>query len=191
MRKDQPSERPQLVILNGPSSEQYRGIRCTPLWGCNRAYLDWPITHLVVIDRFAVANIRKDPPKCEEYWTRTNTLKLPLPPGWQEHHPPGIDSGTLAIEIAVQRGPVLVIGADGILGGSTQTRYHYEWHPNGSRPKVHERFRTTAITQAKQYPGRIQYVWHEPDPDLPVISHNQVQAQLGKYCEDIPWQNHQ
>lgn len=141
------------VIFNGKSSSHFINYNFDgPVFGCNFAYRDFPITHLYAVDRITVAHIVKDKPNCE-CWTKKSPL--PLPPGWQHATTPGIDSGSFALEQAYLRFPdeaVTVIGADGILGTDHTTRYEYTWR-NGHQPNqnTHERHKKTVIELLNHY----------------------------------------
>lgn len=181
-----PSEKkPALVILNGPSRDLIKGLCLTiPTVGCNWAWRDFDLTDCVVIDRMTVAAIRKHLPGAElpcRMWTRLSSLELP--PGWQQRPAPGIDSGSMAIDLALSlvTGPVLVVGADGMLGRDHSTAYEYRWHPQPPTPRIHQRHRSTVVELAKKNPHRILMVTDQPDPDLKTITLDQALQQLAKY----------
>lgn len=169
---------PIWVVLNGPSSQWLcRPPNSARLYGCNLAYRDWPITDLVCVDRMSVAQVRGDPEalKVRRFYTRTSALELP--PGWQAVDPPGIDSGSLAVQIALEQNPdqqILIIGADGIMLGQTKSRYQYRWHPRGPGPRIHLRHRQAMIAVHNRWPGRISVVWCGKDTEIPTISPEQI-----------------
>lgn len=138
--------------------------------GCNFAYRDWPVTDIVAIDRMTVAEIRREYPAAAPWqqWTKTSVLELP--PGWQQIPAPGIDSGSLAVSVALTRpGAVIIVGADGVMGGDHLTAYEYRWHKLPPKPQIHLRHRRTLVALARQNPGRIKVLWNTPDPDLETI----------------------
>lgn len=153
-----------------------------PLIGCNFAYRDFPITQLVSVDRMTVAAIRRElgdqPPwPC---WTKQSSLELP--PGWQHLPTPGIDSGSFAVWLALSQGhEVLVIGADGICGGSTVSSYHYSWHPPNPQRQIHRRHLQTLRNLTEQHPGQIKVVWDQEVQGLETVQINQALEILGKY----------
>ena len=173
-----------VVIYNGPSRLEWRGQQWPGrVIGCNFAYRDWPLTDCVSIDRMTVAAIRGElegrPLPCE-MWTRDSNLELP--PGWQQRAAPGIDSGSLAVSLALDLCvQVMVIGADGICGGSVDTAYEYRWHRHNSLRQIHQRHRRTLQELTKGHPGRISVVWPNPVEGLDIISREQAQQRLDKY----------
>ena len=154
------------VILNGPTASQFEGLNPHPLVGCNYAYKDWELDHCVAVDRLCVYNIRKDPhPDID--WITKDGVKIDTPPGWRLLKAPGVDSGTLAIEVGLEIADrVVVMGADGIMNGSNINRYYYHWHPKGTRAGRHGRFRKTAIELNTREPNRIWFAWDSQDPEL-------------------------
>lgn len=151
----------------------------SPVIGCNFAYKDWRLDYCVAVDRMCVHEIRKHPHPDINWITKKTSLELPQ--GWQSFPAPGVDSGTLAIELATTLGDqVLVIGADGILNGSAKTRYHYRWHPNGPKPGRHARFRKTAIELNIKYPEKIKFVYDGIDQELETVSTGEVLTRLNK-----------
>lgn len=145
------------------------------------AYGDWPLTHLVAIDRMTVARIRGEFPgemPGVELWTKQSSLELP--PGWRHRPAPGIDSGSLAVAVALEYpDPVIIIGADGVMGGATASAYDYPWHSRVKKPHIHQRHRSALVNLHKQHPGRIRVVWPLPDPDLETIPLEQAKLLLG------------
>ena len=181
-----------VVVYNGPSrlSFSLKGFQ-GPLIGCNFAYRDWPLTHCVAIDRMTVAAIRgeleRKPLPCE-FWTKETPLELP--PHWHHRPSPGIDSGSLAIQLALDLADkVLVIGADGICGGSTITAYQYPWHGTNPKRTAHHRHRVTCLSLSGLHPTRIQFAWPDPVEGLETIALAEAQTVINKYSnsEDSPW----
>ena len=69
-----------------------------------------------------------------------------MPEGWLEWQPPGIDSGSMALDLVLNLYPlatIWVIGADGVLELPSTTRYYYSWHPNGPSEHAKTRHRAT------------------------------------------------
>lgn len=134
-----------VLILNGDSSRAWDGAQFKfPLVGCNYLYRDYKLTHCVAIDRMTVAHMRDDADANCSYWTKTSPL--PLPEGWLEWQPPGIDSGSMALDLVLNLYPlaaIWVIGADGVLELPSTTRYYYSWHPNGPSEHAKTRHRAT------------------------------------------------
>lgn len=173
---------PALVIYNGPSQLEFRGIKLPDLViGCNMAYLDWSLTHCWAVDRMTVAKIVKDlgagPYDCE-FWTKRSVL--PLPPNWQHQDIPGIDSGSAAVNHSLQltSGPVYVIGADGVCGQETTTIYeqHYLWHGRGQKKNIHQRHKQSLAQLTKQHPGRIRVAWDQPVEGLEIIPKQELKS---------------
>lgn len=142
------------IIFNGPSSSQFIGYKLPgPVFGCNFAYKDFPVTDLFAVDRMAVHAIRKEAPECRNFYTKKTPLELP--PGWQHHNIPGIDSGSYAIEqacIQYPRHTKIIIGADGVLKLNSTTRYVYAWR-GGRQPqgRTHLQHRDTVIALTQKY----------------------------------------
>lgn len=144
-----------LVIYNGPSQKAWQGRVSSPVTvACNWAYLDWPCTDLVAADRLTVAAIVKaGQPQCR-LWTREGGLPLPL--GWSSSPSPGIDSGSLAVAIALTLAEeAVVIGADGVLGGDHSNLYQYPWHRSPPSERIHLRHRQALIKVTQENPGRV------------------------------------
>lgn len=157
-----------LVVYNGPSGCQYQGrLKADLVIGCNWAYRHWPVTDLVAIDRFTVSALRGDAAlPSVRLWTRRGPLELP--PGWRDLAAPGIDSGSLAVSVALELGAdtVTVIGADGVLGVDHSNIYHYPWHPQQPKRHIHTRHRRTLVELSRQHWGRIIVNSGKADPDL-------------------------
>lgn len=159
------------IILNGPSSKSWKGYRFKgPVFGCNYAYRDFPLTDLFAVDRICVHNIRIDPlyPGGINCYTKQSGLELP--PGWRQMPIPGIDSGSFALEQAFIRYPNhkhIVIGADGILEKNFETVYDYHFR-NGTqtRESVHKRYRKTVIELLELYQPNCVFISETPDPRL-------------------------
>lgn len=187
--------RPAVVIYNGPSREIWKAFSW-PGWviGCNFAYRDWPLTHCWAVDRMTVAAIRGElenqPLPCE-FWTKETVLELP--PQWYHRPTPGIDSGSAAIAQALDLTDreVIVIGADGVCGGNTNTAYHYPWHGNSTKRNIHHRHRQTVIELTKHNPGRIKLVWDQPVDQLEIVDVPSAKNILTKYTitEEPQWSN--
>lgn len=164
-------------MLNGPTSQQWRTHIRQPVIGCNFAYRDWPIHTLVAVDRMTVRAIRQDigdqPPwPC---WTKLSSLDLP--PGWQHRSAPGIDSGSMAMSIALDLAQkIIVIGADTVTGTSTETVYSnlYTWHARNPRRRIHQRHRRTIIDLVRQNPGRFLFVTDEACEDIETVGFEQA-----------------
>lgn len=171
-----------VAIYNGPSREAFKGLKLScPVIGCNFAYRDFAITDCVAVDRMAVAAIRSEhagvpyPFRC---WTKRSSL--PLPDGWQDFVAPGIDSGSMAVALALSLSEqVIVIGCDGVMGGSTDSAYDYRWHRNHKNPRIHIRHGNHLQQLIKDNPGRIHLVWPGNQPEM--ISQDQALRLLGKY----------
>lgn len=185
MPKDQ--QAPAVVIYNGPSQVVWRGFRFPGLvWGCNFAYKHFDLDYCWAVDRMTVAAIRGDlerkPYPCE-FWTKETSLELP--PQWQHRHTPGIDSGSAAVNHAldVYSGPILIIGADGVCGGHCETLYQnlYPWHANGSKANIHQRHRQTLYELNQKYPGRLRVVWDHAVDGLETMTVDVAKSFLNKY----------
>jgi hypothetical protein len=114
-----------------------------------------------------------------QQWTKTSPLELPR--GWHEIPAPGIDSGSLAVSLALTRpGTVIVIGADGVMGGDHTTEYHYRWHQHPPKQKIHQRHRRSLVELARKNPDRIKIQWNTPDPDLETIDAINMQSWLNQ-----------
>lgn len=159
------------TILNGPSSQQWRNYKFKgPVFGCNYAYRDFPITDLFVADRICVHNVRIDPLFPGGIHCYTKQSPLELPPGWRQQTMPGIDSGTFAIEQAFVRYPNhkhVIIGADGLLEQNYETVYDYHFR-NGAttRESVHKRYRKTVLEILDLY--RTEYVFISDTTDTEI-----------------------
>lgn len=175
---------PATVIFNGPSRLMWQGYQF-PGWvfGCNYAYRDWPLTHCWAVDRMTVAQIRGElegkPLPCE-FWTKESSLELP--PDWHHRPTPGIDSGSAAVAHALEltSAEIIVIGADGILGGSNETAYKFAWHPQGPTAKTHLRHREYTLTLQQRNP-RILLVSELPHSDFKTISKLEAMTLFNKY----------
>lgn len=153
------------MILNGPSSAWARSQTLSArLWVCNQAYQAWPATDCVCIDRPTVRWVTEQGLKPHiRYWTKQQTN---TPPGWQVvEHTPGVDSGTLAIELALAHDHwVEVWGADGIMGGTINTEYTNTWHPRGPTERSRRLHQIAAGKLVKKYGDRIIWRWPTPIP---------------------------
>lgn len=148
------------MILNGASrlwlrAKEVRGR----VWVCNLGVLDWPATDCVCIDRPMVKYLTEqglDPQV--RYWTKTHPTPFD---GWQVVQPvPGVDSGTMSIELALRYDhSVEVWGADGILGGALATAYQYSWHPRGPTERSRRLHQIAAGKLVKKYADRIIWRW--------------------------------
>ena len=175
---------PATVIYNGPSRESWRDYLFPGyVLGCNYAYRDFALTHCWAVDRMTVAHIRgeleRKPLPCE-FWTRESVLELP--PDWNHMKTPGIDSGSAAIAHALEltTEEVIVIGADGVLGGSNLTAYTFPWHPAGPNPKTHLRHSEYILTLQQRNP-RILIVSDIDNPQFKTISKSQALEVFNKY----------
>jgi len=175
---------PATVIYNGPSRESWRGyVFPGYVLGCNYAYRDFALTHCWAVDRMTVAHIRGEleykPLPCE-FWTRESVLELP--PDWQHMKTPGIDSGSAAIAHALEltSAEVIVVGADGVLGGSNDTAYTFPWHPAGPNPKTHLRHSEYILTLQQRNP-RILIVSDIVNPQFKTISKLEALQVFNKY----------
>lgn len=186
---------PAVVIYNGPSRLAWRGFSWPGyVLGCNFAYRDWPLTHCWAVDRMTVAAIRGElenkPLPCE-FWTKETVLELP--PQWQHRPTPGIDSGSAAIAhaLTLTDREVIVIGADGVCGGDTNTAYQYPWHGKNTKRTIHHRHRATMQELTKLNPGRIKIVWPQAVDCLETIDFDQALSIITKYTdnEDPEWSN--
>jgi hypothetical protein len=138
-----------------------------------------------------VAHIRGDPlydQQTCEFWTRESSLELP--PRWQHRPVPGIDTGSAAVShaLTVVRGWVIVIGADGVCGGDTETLYHnhYVWHGRGSKKGIHQRHRQSLLELNQRWPGRLKIVTDRPQEGLDTLSVTAVSSLLDKYRDEAP-----
>lgn len=180
-----------IVILNGPSRLSWTDhtFHADTIVGCNWAFKDWPLTDCACVDKTMVTAINEyfngSARPCE-FWTKNHPQALP---DWHHRSIPGIDSGSYAIEIALLRNqnPVLVIGADGILGGEHQTAYHYPWENKEPTARVHAIHRQSVVKLNRQHPNRLTFVWPQLDPDLKTQPFDQAKMLLAKYSipEDL------
>lgn len=173
------------MIFNGPSRQEFRDYEFSGwVLGCNYAYRDWPLTHCWAVDRMTVAHIRGELEgrtlPCE-FWTKETSLELPQE--WHHRPTPGIDSGTAAVAhaLTLTSGPVIVIGSDGLLGGSHETAYQFPWHPGTPTEKAHRRHRETLEMLVRQNPHRIFLVWPHPSEQFKTISKSQAIELANKY----------
>lgn len=174
-----------VVILNGPSRLGWTDYTFTQekILGCNWAFRDWPLTDCACVDKTMVRAVDEyfngSQRPCE-FWTKNH----PAPyPGWRSQSIPGIDSGSYAIELALQhtRFKVLVIGADGILGGEHQTAYTYSWQTKPPNERIHQIHRQTVVKLNSQYPDRLRFVWPQLDSQLKTLPIDQAKMQITKY----------
>lgn len=175
---------PATVIFNGPSRESWRDYQFPGyVLGCNYAYRDFQLTHCWAVDRMTVAHIRGElenkPLPCK-FWTKESSLELP--PDWHHRPTPGIDSGSAAVAHALEltSAEVIVIGADGILGGSNETAYTFPWHPQGPTAKTHLRHREYTLTLQQRNP-RILLVSEQAHSDFKTISKLEAMTLFNKY----------
>jgi len=181
---DTKTRTPATVIYNGPSRESWRDYHFPGyVLGCNYAYRDFRLTHCWAVDRMTVAHIRGElenkPLPCE-FWTRESVLELP--PDWNHMKTPGIDSGSAAVAHALEltSAEVIVIGADGVLGGSNDTAYTFPWHPNGPNEKTHRRHSEYILTLQQRNP-RILIVSDIHNPQFKTISKLEALEVFNKY----------
>lgn len=150
------------------------------------AWRDWRLDECVAVDRMTVAEIRgqlEGQPQPCRFWTKESSLELP--PGWQHMPAPGIDSGSFAVARALLRpDPVIVIGADGIMGGEHSTEYAYRWHPRGPTESIHLRHRLALQALVQNYPGRVTVCWPDRDNDFVTLHPNEVFELLNKYRKE-------
>ena len=177
-------EQAALVRYNGDHSRAYRGLRWSNLsWACNWGFRDHPVDYCWAVDRWSVADIvkdHKDRYPCE-MWTRES--RLPLPASWQHRPIPGIDSGSAAVKHAldITEGPVVIIGADGVCGGSRTTVYDYPWHRHSRQKEtIHRRHAQTLRLLDQQHPGRIILVWDQPVEGFTTLAYQE----FDKYWHD-------
>lgn len=178
------SQTPAVVIYNGPSRLLWRDFPFPGVViGCNFAYRDWPITDCVAIDRMTVAAIRGELENSEikfNLWTKLSNLELP--PGWQHRSSPGIDSGSMAVSLALDLSDlVIVIGADGVCGGDTSTAYEYRWHGENKKRTIHQRHRQTLVELTRNHPDRITVIWDQPIEGLDCRTVDWAKTEFGKY----------
>jgi len=151
------------VILNGPSNHLMRGFDFADsiVFGCNYSYRDWPLTHLVCADVRMAEAVDKE---TRHFFNRYTKLPKYKNRGWQVEAIPGNDSGSYAINLALDLfdDPVIVIGADGLLGGDHTTVYTYPWRPLGPRPKVYDSFRPSVFKAIANREDRIVFLTNEP-----------------------------
>lgn len=165
-----------LVVYNGPSQKALHTQFTAPvIVACNWGYLDWPCTDLVAADRLTVAAIvKRGQPQCRLY---TRESSLPLPEGWQSRPSPGIDSGSLAVQVALElASQVLVIGADGVTGLDHSTVYSYPWHRSPPSQRIHLRHRQALIAVSQSHPGRVKVLSDQHIDGLDCRVYDQVQA---------------
>ena len=157
------------IIFNGPSSKQWQGFNFDgPVFGCNFAYKDFPCTDVFAVDRVTVAHIRSNQPSNVYFCTKKTGLELPL--NWHDLEPPGIDSGSFALEQAFVRYPqrhAVIIGADGILMQDHNTNYDYPWR-RGQQPtqNSHQTHRNTVLGLIEKYKPNYVFISNQPDPQL-------------------------
>lgn len=162
---------PAWVILNGPSRLQFIDHQFPEVViGCNWAWRDWPLTDCVCIDRKMVDAIDQHFGGAErpcQFWTKSWPN---LSGHWQTFPAPGIDSGTMAVSLALKRAKqVRVIGADGIMGGDRSTAYHYDWERTPKTDRAQRLHRTALIKLIRENPGRIQVFCLNEDPEIPTF----------------------
>jgi hypothetical protein len=130
-----------------------------------------------------VAHIRGElenkPLPCE-FWTKETPLELP--PEWHHRPTPGIDSGSAAIAhaLTLTTAEIIVIGADGVLGGSNETAYTFPWHPDGPTAKTHRRHSEYILT-LQQRNDRILIVSDLENSQFKTISKHQALEVFNKY----------
>ncbi len=172
-----------MVIYNGPSRKIIQDLSLTiPLIGCNFAYRDFEITDCVAIDRMTVSAIRSELGGHYTFRCWTKPSSLPLPDGWREFENPGIDSGSLAVNLALRHSHrVMVVGCDGIMRGSTESAYEYRWHSTHRTKNIHLKHRSALVNLTKKHGDRILCVWPEVQNDLNTCDFDQALDQLSKY----------
>lgn len=162
-----------LVILNGPSRQGFLQRLGSELRiGCNYADLDSDLDHCVVIDRMTVVSMIDRLKDSVTYWVRKDPLPLPPRGTWRSFPAPGIDSGSLAVRIALElvTGPVYVVGADGVLLQDHRTQFEYSHRRLPPTRQIHQRHRQTYQDINKEFPGRIMFFSPRPDPDFETCS---------------------
>lgn len=170
------------IIFNGPSNRQWISHRFKgPVFGCNYAYRDFPVTDLFVADRMCVHSVRKDPLRPDGIHCYTKQSPLELPPGWRQKPTPGIDSGSFALEQAFVRYPKhqhIIIGADGILLQNHESVYEYQFR-NGMSPREipHKRHRKTVLELLELYQPNYAFVSDEQDPEIKTITYDTFRKQ--------------
>lgn len=161
-----------VVLGNAPSSSRWKGLKHTPLLGCNLACFDWDLTHCIVIDKITVQEIlKRNYQGTTKFWTKKTPLEVPR--GWNKYPAPGIDSGSLAIKMALEFYPshkIVCVGFDGVLGGSNLNRYTYSYRGT-TKSSTHQRHRKTILELDQQYPNRLIFVYDDKDQELETVSY--------------------
>lgn len=169
------------VIYNGPSRFCCDFTDFEVIVGCNFIYRDLSVTDLVAADRLTVSAIRRelDDHYAFRCWTRQSSLELP--PGWQHLPSPGIDSGSLAVAVALDRAEhIWVTGCDGICGGSRDTAYLYPWHAKSRTRNIHLKHLEALKNLTRAHPGRIRVIWPQPVSGLETVDIQEARHILGK-----------
>lgn len=131
-----------VVILNGPSSRSWLGHKFhVPLYGCNWAYREFDLDYCCVIDTEMCRALSHEPqpPGCA-FYTKTLTPQQ-IGPSWIQRRPaPGIDSGSMALDLAQSHGhdPILIIGGDGQLGQDVVSVYDYSWQRRAQTSRIYQ-----------------------------------------------------
>lgn len=164
---------PVWIVGNGPSSEPFKHLRLGPSIGCNKSFLDFELDHLVAVDRFCIAELRGHTDIDSRgfcRWTRWSSLELP--PGWQQFRAPGIDSGTAAIQLAIDLYPtrdIVCIGFDGVLHRDASNRYTYKFRGNHTPKKINCAKHRQSILDLLQQHDMLDRVWFAHDkPSKPL-----------------------
>ena len=147
------------VIMNGPSNHLMRGFDFgnNYVFGCNYAYRDWPLTHLVCADCRMVEAVNQE---TQHFFNRYTKHPKYRAWGWTVEPLPGADSGSYAVDLALNHTDeaVVVIGADGILGLESATVYNYTWRPKGPKAKVYPGFRAAVLRSIQDRTDRITFL---------------------------------
>lgn len=161
------------VFGNAPSIQQWNGFTPHPSIGCNFAIRDFDFDHLVAVDRMTIASIRGWIPRPNtRYWCKTSVLETPE--GWTAFDIPGIDSGSAALQLAINLYPgerIIAVGFDGVLGGENRTNYHYPFRQTDQPAEaIRKRHRLTVVELSRQ--ADIEFVYEELDRELKTISYD-------------------
>lgn len=163
------------IVLNGPSSKPFIGLDLPgPVWGCNRAYEDFDLDHLCLVDQPSIDFVEKNEPSCD---IRVRQRNRRYPQHWKGHVIPGIDAGTFAIEQSFLTYPEhthIIIGADGLLGVDHTTRYLYAWRAYAPRPAIHKQHRNTLVALTKKYSCEYYMLSEVPDKKLRTLNYDTI-----------------
>lgn len=179
------------VLGNAPSQRRWIGMLPHPSVGCNLAIRDYDFDYLVCVDRMAMVEIRRDPPKPNtEYWTKTSPLELPE--GWKQFEIPGIDSGSAAVQLALELYPnntIICCSFDGILGYNNSNAYEYPFRPKPTPVKSRQRHRRDMIRVVKDT-DRVYFVSPSADKELRTISYDTAARMAWQACKSISKKTH-